>query len=104
MKTAAEFIKEIGASEDLQRELVSIGKAYAEIEAFLKKHDCGASAREFIDFLIDQKKSQPEGEIGDDEANAVAGGYWFETPSETYERLYGCRECPSGSRVESVIE
>ena len=71
MKTAAEFIKEISASEDLQRELTSIGKGqYAEIGTFLKKHDCGASAEEFVDYV----KSVLEGEISDDEASIAAGG------------------------------
>ena len=37
MKTAAEFIKEISASADLQRELTSIGKECAAIGDFLKK-------------------------------------------------------------------
>lgn len=70
MKTAAEFIKEIGMSEDLQRELMSIGKEYAEIGAFLKRHDCSASAEEFVDYV----KSVLEGEIADDEASLAAGG------------------------------
>lgn len=70
MKTAAEFIKEISASEDLQRELVSIGKAYAEIGTFLQKHDCSASAEEFVGCL----KSLLEGEISDEEASIAAGG------------------------------
>ena len=71
MKTAAEFIKEIGASEDLQRELTSIGKEYAEIGDFLKRHDCAASAEEFVGCL----KSLFEGELTDDDANDVAGGF-----------------------------
>ena len=71
MKTAAEFIKEIGMSEDLQRELMSIGKEYAEIGAFLKRHDCAASAKEFADFI----QSQNEGEITDDATKNVAGGF-----------------------------
>lgn len=81
MKTAEEFFKEIDASKDLQKEFTSIGKGQlAEIVAFLKKHDCAASAEEFIDFLKSQKKSRTEGEIGDDEVEAVAGGGivdWF---------------------------
>ena len=41
MKTVEELFKEIEASKDLQKELTSIGKGqFAEIEAFLKKHDC----------------------------------------------------------------
>ena len=71
MKTIEEFIKEIGASEDLQNELTSVGKGqYAEMETFLKKHDCVASVEEFIGCL----KSICEGEIGDDEASLASGG------------------------------
>lgn len=81
MKTAEELFKEIDASKDLQEELTSIAKGqFAEIGAFLKKHDCAVSAEEFIDFLKSQKKAQTEGEIEDDAAEAVAGGGivdWF---------------------------
>ena len=81
MKTVEELFKEIDASKDLQKELTSIGKGqFAEIGAFLKKHDCDASAEEFIDFLKSQKKSRTDGEIGDDDVVDVAGGGivdWF---------------------------
>jgi hypothetical protein len=78
MKTVEELFKEIEASKDLQKELTSIGKGkFAEVEVFLKKHDCEASAEEFVDYIKSQKKSQIEGEIGDDAAGAVAGGKWF---------------------------
>lgn len=71
MKTMEEFIKEISASNELQNELVSIGKGqYAEIEAFLKNHGCSASAEEFVNYI----KSIFEGEIADDEASLTAGG------------------------------
>ena len=43
----------------------------------MKKHDCEASAEEFVDYIKSQKKSQIEGEIGDDAAGAVAGGKWY---------------------------
>ena len=75
MKTVEELFKEIDASKDLQKEHTSIGKGqFAEIGAFLKKHDCDASAEEFIDFLKSQKKSRTDGEIGDDDVEAVDGG------------------------------
>ena len=71
MKTIEDLIREIGVSEDMQKELASIGKGqYARIAAFLKKHDCSASAEEFVGCL----KSIAEGEIGDDEASLAAGG------------------------------
>lgn len=78
MKTVEELFKEIGASKDLQKEFTSIGKGqFAEIKAFLKKHDCEASAEEFVDYIKSQKKSQIEGEMGDDDAESVAGGKWY---------------------------
>lgn len=71
MKTLEDLLKEISTSDELQNELTSMKKGqYAEIEAFLKKHDCSASAEEFVNYL----KSSLEGEIGDDEASAAAGG------------------------------
>ena len=83
MKTVEELFKEIEASKDLQKGLSSIGKGqYAEIEAFLKKHDCDASAEEFIDFLKSQKKLQVDGELSDDAAETVAGGRFLWWPSD----------------------
>lgn len=71
MKTLEDLLKEISTSDELQNELASMEKGqYAEVEAFLKKHDCSASAEEFVNYL----KSLLEGEIGDDEASVVAGG------------------------------
>ena len=77
MKTLEELYKEIIASKELQKELTSIGKGqFAEVDVFLKKHNCEVSAEEFVDFLKKQKKSQPEGELADDATEAVAGGKW----------------------------
>lgn len=76
MKTAEELFKEITASEALQKEFDAIGKGkLAEIGAFLKNHDCTASAEEFMAFL--KKQKAPEGELDDDAAGVVAGGKWF---------------------------
>ena len=78
MKTVEELFKEIDTSKDLQNEITSIGKGqFAELEAFLKKHDCEASAEEFIEFLKKQKPSKAEGELTDDDVDAVAGGRWI---------------------------
>ena len=77
MKTVEELFGEIIASKELQEELTSIGKGqFTEIEAFLKKHNCEVSAEEFVEFIKKQKKSQPEGELADNAAEAVAGGKW----------------------------
>ena len=69
LKTVEEFIDEIKGSESLQNEIRSI-KNDDELAAFLKKYDCGASVKEYADYIT----ALSEGEIGDDEAENVAGG------------------------------
>jgi hypothetical protein len=69
MKTVEEFIKEIEKSEALKAELKAV-KNDDELAAFLKKNDCGASVKEYLEYA----DSLNEGEIGDDEAEAAAGG------------------------------
>ncbi len=68
MKTVEEFYKEISDSKELQDELKNASDKM--LEAFLKKHDCNASVRDFTEFV----NSQKEGEIEDKDAEAVAGG------------------------------
>lgn len=69
MKTAEEFYNEIKGSKELQNELKA---AYLDtLGAFLKKYDCKASAKEFTDYI----QSRSEGELDDDDAEKVAGGY-----------------------------
>ena len=79
MKTLEEFYKEIVGSKELQEELKETSDEM--LEAFLKKHDCSASAADFEKYV----KSQSEGEIGDDTAGVVAGGFlassWIEQHS-----------------------
>ncbi len=60
---------EINGSEEQRSEFGAIKDA-AALEAFLKKHDCGASADEFTGYV----RSQTEGEMTDDAAENVAGG------------------------------
>ena len=71
MKTIEDFYKEIVGSEPLQAELKTIQDMDA-LALFLSKHDCHASAKEFADYI----QSQSEGELTDDGANAVSGGYF----------------------------
>ena len=68
MKTMEEVYKEIAGSKELQEELKNASDEM--LGAFLKKHDCDASVKEFTEFM----NSQNEGEIGDRDAEAVAGG------------------------------
>ena len=72
MKTAEEFVKELHASKELTASLKKI-KDDDALEAFLKRNGCGASAKEFTDFM----RSLEEGELTDDSAAAVAGGGWI---------------------------
>lgn len=67
MKSLIEFIKEIDASEALQNELKAIEDKFA-LEAFLKSHDCGATANEFVSYFIEAR------ELDDASLDAVAGG------------------------------
>ena len=69
MKTIEELYNEINASEELKKAASAIKDKEAMAE-FLKEHGCEASVEEFGKYV----KSQSEGEIGDDEAEAVAGG------------------------------
>lgn len=68
MKTAEEFYREIATSKELQKELQEASDEM--LEAFLKKHGCDATAKDFTAFV----RSQTEGAIEDDTAAAAAGG------------------------------
>ena len=76
MKTVEEFYKEISDTKALQDELKNVSEEM--LGAFLKKHECEASAEEFVEFL----KAQSEGAIEDEDVLTVAGGspmfepYW----------------------------
>ncbi|MBP0973019.1 MAG: hypothetical protein J5851_03840 [Oscillospiraceae bacterium] len=66
MKTLAELMQEVAGSEELQKELTAI-KDSETLEAFFKKHDCNATAEEFL-------AVEGEGALSDEDAEAVAGG------------------------------
>ena len=70
MKTINDFYQELMGSEALQYELKAI-KDEDALASFLIQHGCNASAKEFIDFI----QSQSDGELTDDDANGVAGGF-----------------------------
>ena len=73
MKTIEEMYKEIDGSEELQNKLEGV-QDNASIEAFLKEYDCGATAEEFKNFVKSKRGGNTEGEISDDDVEAVAGG------------------------------
>ena len=68
MKTAEEFYKEIADSKELQEELKNASNEM--LEAFLKRHDCDASVKEFAAFV----DAHREGALDDEDARTVAGG------------------------------
>ena len=73
MKTAEEFYKEIVGSKELQKKMKNI--CHEKLESFLKKHDCTADAKEFKAFVM----SQCEGELVDEEAESVSGGFMVDS-------------------------
>ena len=68
MKTIEELYKELATSKELQEELKKTSDEM--LEAFLKKHDCSASVKDFTEYV----DAHREGEIEDDIIQAVAGG------------------------------
>jgi hypothetical protein len=71
MKTIQDFINEIKGSAALQDELKAI-KDKDALAAFLKKNDVEGTVEDFGKAI--QAKADAEGEISDDDAEAVAGG------------------------------
>ncbi|MBP0973021.1 MAG: hypothetical protein J5851_03850 [Oscillospiraceae bacterium] len=69
MKTIVELMNEVVNSPELQNELNAI-EDNETLEAFLKKHDCAATAEEFLALA----NSDTEGAISDEDAEAAAGG------------------------------
>jgi hypothetical protein len=77
MKTIEEFIKEIEGSAELQAALNAIKDKDALAE-LLKKNDVDGTVEEFAD-AIKAKFGGAEGDLSDEEAEAVAGGkHWWE--------------------------
>lgn len=75
MKTAEEFYKEFENSKELQKEWKELSDA--ALEAFLKEHGCDANAKDFTAFV----RARDEGELGDDDVEAIAGGSRIYVPS-----------------------
>ena len=80
MKTIEEFIKEIDDSKELQREFGTLKNKEAFTD-FLEKYDVSGTADDFSNALMAKVKQKlnlegREGELRDDEAEAVAGGFF----------------------------
>ena len=74
MKTIQDFIKEIEGSAELQEALKAI-KDKDAAAAFLKEQGVDGTVEEFAEAV--KAKAQAEGELSDDDAEAVAGGNIF---------------------------
>ena len=74
MKIVEEFYKEITDSKQLQNELKTVSGE--TLDAFLREHNCDATAKDFIEFI----RSKIDGEIVDDVAEAIAGGGLYSRP------------------------
>ena len=72
MKTLNEFIKEVSSSKELQEELKN-AKSSDVVNAFLKTHDCDATADELAEYIKSQRNDGAR-ELSDDEVSEVAGG------------------------------
>ena len=75
MKTIEAFIKEIEGSAELQTALKEI-KDKDALAAFLKKNDVDGTVDEFAE-AFKAKFGGVEGELSDNDAEAVAGGGIF---------------------------
>ena len=75
MKTIEEFYEEIAGSQELQNELKGIKEKDA-LSDFLKKNNVSTTAEEFVKAF--KAKKEAEGEITDDDVEAVAGGGWMD--------------------------
>lgn len=85
MKTIEMIINEIKENEALQQKLMQAAKGNA-LDAFLKELGCEASVEEFIECL-----KKPQGELSDDDLDAVAGGArWEEALISIFGFGYGC--------------
>lgn len=74
MKTLSleELYNKIMSSDELKKEYFAAAND-GRIAEFLGAHDCRATLEELQEFLTDPKKL-PQGEIADDELDAVSGG------------------------------
>ena len=59
MKTIEEMYKEIDGSEELLKKLGGV-QDNASLEAFLKEHDCDATAEEFKNFVKSKRETPRE--------------------------------------------
>ena len=88
MKTLNDFIKEITASKELQDEMKNL-KDKEALEAFFKAHDCDATTEDYAALV--KLSEDKEGEIPDELAEAVAGGFpWgcnYTIPQEILDQL-----------------
>ena len=71
MKTVEALYKEIAESTEHLSELTAASDEM--LKPFLKQHDCDASVEDFTEYA----KSQEEGEMEDNDVEAIVGGIYL---------------------------
>ena len=72
MKTLKELYGEVMASDALKKEYFAAAND-GKIDEFLSSHGCDATGEQLGEFMKDPA-NLPQGELGDDELDSVAGG------------------------------
>ncbi len=85
MKTLEELYKEVISNASLKKEFVSL-KEEKEVENFLKRNGCEASAKEAKEFLNDERH------LEDDELDHVAGGTCYYRDKRPIVTICNCCE------------
>ena len=99
MKTLTELYKETLASDALKKEYFAAAND-GKINEFLLSHGCDATESELAEFLANPEELR-QGEIADDELEAVSGGTCYKegwpvvTPMNTCD-FWECEDCHVG--------
>ena len=73
MKTLQELYNEVIKSDELKKEYLQ-AISDKNVGAFMKAHNCDATAEDFKTFLIEQSKANTDKELSVEELENVAGG------------------------------
>ena len=74
MATLEEIYQQVVADDDAKAALAEAAKTPEGLQAFLTEHGCDAAPEEVAEFLRAKAASGAEGELADEELDAVAGG------------------------------
>ena len=91
MATLEEIYQQVTASDDEKAALAEAAKTPEGLQAFLSERGCDATPEEVAEFLKAQAAGGAEGELADEELDAVAGGCNLEEAQlSTYTFGIGC--------------